>query len=261
MNVGRPISEDDLHAYVDAVLDPARRAEVEAYLAQHAKVADRVAGYVRQREALRATLAPVAAEPIPPQLNLANLIEAHRRPSRLLPWRAVAAALLMLGLGGIGGWTLRGASVSAARFGIAALAQEAAVNYAVYGTDRTHPVELKATDTAQLVNWISSRLRTPIKVPDLSVSAYRFMGGRVTATSHGPAGLLMYENGDGVRLVVFVRPMERDKNSQKMTGSVHGSVSGFTWSHDGIGYSVVGAAPPDVLHPIADEIRRQVANV
>ena len=35
----RPITEDDLHAYVDSALEPERRAEVASYLADHPDVA------------------------------------------------------------------------------------------------------------------------------------------------------------------------------------------------------------------------------
>ncbi len=73
----RPITEDDLHALVDEALDAARQAEVEAYLARQPAVAARVEAYRRQRTALRDALAPVAAEPVPAELNLARLIKAR----------------------------------------------------------------------------------------------------------------------------------------------------------------------------------------
>jgi len=257
MSAGRPITEEDLHAYVDAALDPARRVEVDEYLKHHADVAQRVQGYVQQRGALRAIFAPVAEEPIPPELNLASLAEAHRRPSRSVPWRAAVAAVLLFGLGGVGGWSFRGAPYTEPS-GVAALAQEATFNYSVYGPDHTHPVEFKAASSGELVRWISNRLQTPITVPDLSSSGYRFMGGRLVATAHGPAGLLMYDNDHGMRLVMLVRPMKRDMNTPQMSQSVNGPVTGFSWAQKGIGYSVVGAASPDILHPLADEIRRQV---
>jgi anti-sigma factor RsiW len=253
----RPILEEDLHAFVDRVLDGARQAEVEEYLDAHPDIAARVQGYVRQRAALRAALAPVAAEPIPPRLTLRHLAEA-RRSSWAVPWRSVAAAVVLLALGGAGGWSLHGpASAPAAQSGIAALAQEAAYTYGVYGPDQAHPVEFKAADRAQLVDWISSRLQRDIAVPDLSVSGYRFMGGRLVATPHGPAGLLMYDNGQGLRLAILVRPMTTDKNS-RMSEHSSGAIQGYAWSDRGIGYSLVGATTSDVLHPLADEIRHQV---
>ncbi|WP_044560523.1 hypothetical protein, partial [Azospirillum sp. B4] len=78
MNAGRPITEEDLQAYVDRALDAGRRAEVEEYLATHPDAAQRVTVYAAQREALRAALAPIVEEPVPDRLNLAHLIETRR---------------------------------------------------------------------------------------------------------------------------------------------------------------------------------------
>ena len=46
----RPISEDDLHAYVDGALEPEREAEVAAYLDGHPDMARRVAAFSDQRD-------------------------------------------------------------------------------------------------------------------------------------------------------------------------------------------------------------------
>ncbi|MDE1905466.1 MAG: anti-sigma factor [Rhodospirillales bacterium] len=256
MTTGRPITEEDLHAYVDEALDITRRDEVEAYLRQHPDVALRVQSYVNQRNVLRAMLAPVAEEPIPPALSLARLAEVRRRPPAIAPWRAVAASILLFSFGAAGGWTMHGMS-QVQPTGMQALAQDAAYNYAVYGPDNLHPVEFNAADRGKFVDWISGRLNTPVMVPDLSISGYRFMGGRLVATGHGPAGLLMYSNNDGLRIIMLVQQMNSQKTS-KMMQSKDGAVTGFTWTHGGLGYSVAGTSPADTLHPLADEIRRQV---
>ncbi|MEJ1974710.1 MAG: anti-sigma factor [Acetobacteraceae bacterium] len=250
----RPITEEDLHAYVDHALDIMRHAEVARYLDRHPDVARRVQGYAMQREALRATLAPFAEEPVPPELSLARLTEARRRFSYPGAWRAAAAILLLLA-GGAGGWALRG-STQTPPAGIAALAQEAADNYEVYGPDRTRPVEIKAADTVALTDWVSQRLQRPVVAVDLSAAGYRFMGGRLVATPHGPAGLFMYDDDHGTRLVMLVRPMATER-TMPMSEQSRGPVAGFAWATNGLGYSLVGAAPAAVLHPLADEIRRQ----
>ena len=259
MTFERPITEEDLHAYVDAVLKPPRLDEVEAYLKAHPDVAVRVAGYARQAEDLRAAFAPIAREPVPAELNLARLIEARRRPSRLAPWRAAAAAILLFGFGAAGGWSLHGPAPAVAPTGIAALAQEAAYNFSVYGPDHVHPVAMRATARNDLVSWLSSRLQMPVTVPDLSASGYRFMGGSLVATVHGPAGMLMYDNDHGIRLVMFMRPMGVDKDVHTMVPSANGAVAGFSWSNNGIGYSLVGAVAPEILHPLANQVRAQVS--
>ena len=115
----RPITEDDLHAYVDRVLEPERQAEVAEYLGEHPDVAKRVAAFAGQRDLLRAALAPIAEEPLPPQLNLSRIVENRGRRPSMARW--AMAAMLFLSIGGLGGWVMRGA-LQAPMSGLAALA-------------------------------------------------------------------------------------------------------------------------------------------
>lgn len=256
MKTGRPISDDDLHAYVDNVLDADRHAQVEAHLRAHPDIAARVLELASQRAMLREALAPVALEPVPAALNLGRLIEARRR-SASRAWRSAAGAVILLAAGGAAGWFGHALSPRASG-GIAALAQEASDNYEVYGLDRARPVEIKAADSADLNRWVSLRLQHPIVAPDLAASGYRFMGGRLVTTPHGPAGMFMYDDDRGTRLVMLVRPMAIEKNAP-MAPHASGRVAGFAWAQDGLGYSLVGPAAPEILHPLANEIRRQSA--
>jgi len=250
----RPITEDDLHAYVDDMLDPERRAEVGSYLADHPDVAKRIAGFADQREMLRAALAPIAEEPLPPELNLSRMMESRtRRPPPA--WWAIAA-MLLLSVGGLGGWVVRG-SLEASPSGLAALAQEAAYSYNVYAPDRVRPVEVRASDAAQLVQWVSSRLNRPVRVPELASSGYRLMGGRLVATQHGPAAMFMYDDDHGSRVVVLTRPMSSTDQNAPMTAQSKGGATGLTWADNGIGYSLVGEAPAESLRSVANEVRRQ----
>jgi anti-sigma factor RsiW len=256
MNNG-PIIESDLHAFVDEALGPERRIEVAHYLANHPEVAQRVQSYRRQRNELRAALAPVAEEPVPPELSLGRMMKA-RRTSRAARWQTAAAAVLVLGIGGAGGWTLHSV-LQPPRAGIGALAQEATDSYAVYAPDRARPVEIMATDRSELVKWASERLSRPVSVPDLSASNYRFIGGRLIATAHGPAVLFMYDDDHGTRLVLLSRDMAIDKNAPMAQHSL-GPITGFAWADKGIGYSLVGHISSQLLHSLADEARRQLGS-
>ncbi|HEY9212118.1 MAG TPA: anti-sigma factor [Ancylobacter sp.] len=251
----RPITEDDLNGFVDDTLDPVLRAEVVAYLAAHPDIAKQVAGYCVQRDMLRAAFAPILEEPVPAELSLSSMLgERRRRP--VSRWAMAAAAAVLLCVGGASGWTLRGVGLPASE-GIRSLAQEAAASYAVFAPDLVRPVEIRAEDRAQLVAWTSRRLGRPIAIPDLAVSGYRFMGGRVVATAHGPAALFMYDDDRGTRLVMFARPMAADTDAPMTAHAEHG-VNGFAWADGGLGYSLVGSAASASLHPIADEARRQL---
>lgn len=256
MNTGdSPIREEDLHAFVDGMIEGPRRVEIEDYLARHPDIAGRMQGHADLRRRLREQLAPIMEEPIPPQLDLARRVEAHRQRRRI-PWRIAASIVLAMGIGGVAGWSLREAAEPPGT-GVAALAREAASNYLVYAVDPTRPVEMSAADSTQLVSWISQRLARPITLPNLASAGYRLMGGRLIATEHGPAGLFLYDDAQGTRIAMMVRPMARKGNSPMSPHTLRG-VSGYAWADQGLGYSVMGPASTPGMHPLADEVRRQV---
>ena len=254
--MNRPMSEDDLHAWVDGALAPSRQAEVEAYLAENPELAERYAGFARQRTMLRDALDPIATEPLPPRLNMGHLV-ASRRRSRWVDWRAAAAAGFLFLAGGSLGWLLHGPGPEA-QHGIAALANEASYAYMVFGPDQGRPVEIPSNDKAAFVSWLETRLSRPVSLPDLSNEGYRFMGGRVVATQNGPAGLLMYSGVDGRRIAILMRPMAIDQNAP-MAEHREPGVVGYAWADDGMGYSLVGGLESATrLHPLANEARRQL---
>lgn len=251
----RPITEDDLHAYVDGRLDFSRSEEVSAYLEKHPEVASRFASYSKQRAILRRELDPIADEPIPTRLNLSHMI-ATKRQSRISNWRLAAAAVGCLFVGGSGGWSLHELT-SPPTEGVVALAREATDSFETYAADRARPVELRADNMVQLVDWATERMRRKPVLPDLSKAGYRMMGGRVVSTPHGAALMLMYDNDKGTRLVMLTRPMVVDQ-TRTMTPHAQGTVGGWAWASDGMGYSLVGSLPSETLHVLADDIRRQV---
>ena len=264
---GRPILEEDLHAYVDEALDAQRRREVREYLAHHPEAAREVEAYAMHRQGLRASLASIADEPLPPSLNLARLVQAHeqRTPEGRhashgrWPWGMAAAVVLALGLGTGAGWSLRGGVPASGGAGIAALAQEATRSYAVYASDTVRPVEMGPSQRAELIDWVSSRIGRKVAIPDLTSSGYNFIGGRLVMTAHGPAGLFMYDDASGTRLALTVRPMEVEKDTPVMQPfQGKGPIAGYAWADQGLGYGVVGARKAEVLHPLADEMRRQI---
>ena len=254
----RPIAEEELHRFVDQTLDVRRKEEIAAYLDVHPDIARRVVAYGRQRDLLKAGYAYIAEEPVPPQLNLAQIIEDQKRPAAVTSrWIIAAAAALLLCMGGIGGWSLRGATQSTE--GVADLSAEAAASYEVYARDQLRPVEIMGSNSEELVGWSTQRLGRPIAIPDLSGSGFRLMGGRVVVTPHGPAAMFMYDDDRGTRLVMLTRVMAVDQN-MPMAPQADRNLNGYTWAEKGLGYSLVGPTLLEQLHPLADEVRKQVSH-
>ncbi len=106
-----PMTEDELHAYIDDALSAERRAVVEEHLARHPGDAERVAAYRAQKQALKALFQPVLDEPLPECLQALS-VQPLRTPvsggwtGGL--WQRLAAGLLVAALGGVGGWLAHG---------------------------------------------------------------------------------------------------------------------------------------------------------
>ncbi|ANH68346.1 anti-sigma factor [Mitsuaria sp. 7] len=243
-----PVVEEDLHAFVDGALDAARRKEVQDHLDRDPDAATAVTRLIAQRQLLRSAFSPIVDEPVPERLQLKTLL-AQRREPPTWQWRLAAAVLIALGVGSVGGWQVRDRWEPSS--GIAALAGEARSSYLAYAADA--PEDL---DRERLLRLVSDKLQRPVEIPDLSAAGYRFAGGRLVATVHGPAGMFFYDRTDGTRMAVMLRPMAVEKEAPMMAQTT-GAVGGYSWAMRGLGYSVVGTESPTTLHPVADEVRRQ----
>ncbi len=250
----RPIAEEELHAYVDDCLEPSRLPAVLRYIQDHPEAAGQVAAFRDQRMALRSALGAIASEPIPTRLGLEQLVQ-QRLHRRWTPWRVAASVLLAFVLGGTGGWFVH-AGLTPQTGAITLLTQEAVANHVVYTADKRRPTELGAQQRDDLARWVSNRLNHQVAPPDLSDDGYSYMGGRLAATSDGPAGQFMYDNKQGVRLTVFVLPLHAAAGApiQHVDFS---NVDGCAWIDNGVGYTVVGKLPPPELRHIAEQVRRQ----
>src|SRR5712692_5639790 len=99
-----PVTDDELHAYVDGELPADRRKTVEAWLATHPEDAARVASWRAHAELIRVRYGGVARNPVPTRLDLDGLARADRKWT----WLAAAAVLLAFVAGGATGWFGRG---------------------------------------------------------------------------------------------------------------------------------------------------------
>src|SRR5262249_53505121 len=104
-----PVTEDELHAYVDDEIAANRRGAVDAWLASDPEDAAGVAQWRAQADAIRAHYDMIASEPVPTRFDLDKLARGARS------WRAVAAAAVIVAflIGGVVGWMAHAASAAA----------------------------------------------------------------------------------------------------------------------------------------------------
>lgn len=252
-----PVSDDDLLSYVDGALDPGRAAEVEAWLADNPAEAERVRQWHEQAEGLHRLFDPVLDEPVPERLWVAA-IQARRRPVWLAPLVRLAAMLLLVLAGGLGGWWLRGPAMEEGTGGSAeAVAAEALSAHVVFAAEIRHPVEVAASDRGHLVAWLSKRLGAELKVPDLSAAGFSLVGGRLLPASSGPAAQFMYEDKGGRRVTLYLR-RNADGTATAFRFTTQGSVEAFYWLDGPLGYALSGDVDRGHLMEMAKAVYHQM---
>jgi len=249
-----PVTEDDLHAYADGQLEPARRALVEAHLAAHADAAATVRDIRAQGEALHRAYDGVLNEPVPARLTRA--LTAPRRPP------ALAAGIVWLACGLAAGWLAHGAlpalsgngeAVVAARF-----AHDALRAHVIYAAEQRHPVEVPAQQEAQLVAWLSKRLQMPIHAPDLNAQGFALLGGRLLPADGMPLAQLMYQAADGERLTLTIRNAGPESKNTGFRIMEQNGNSAFYWIDRDYGYALSGGIGRQRLLEVANAVQRQL---
>jgi anti-sigma factor RsiW len=240
-----PITETELHAYVDGQLPADRRAAVEDYLAAHPAEAERVRAWRQQNAQLHALFDSTLGEPVPAALR--------RPPARRTPAPMRAAALLAAtAVGSVLGWTLRGGAAIEVSAG---LPQQAAIAHVVYSPEVLHPVEVGAREEAHLVAWLSKRLGQPVRAPQLAGTGFELVGGRLLPGENGPAAQFMYQDARGARLTLYVRSAA-DNRETAFRYAREGKVGVFYWVDGPFGYALSGELERAQLLAVAEAVYR-----
>ena len=269
-----------LSAWLDAELEPAEQARVDAWLHQHPEPAALTRLWAADRDALRARLAPVLDEPVPAAL-LQTVALGGREPSAANQprWkRAAVAAGLVLG-GVLLGTLIGAAAVSSSPATFAALPlpwrpvalaasswpHRAAVAHAVYAPEVRHPVEVNVIEGSaseqmaqeqHLARWLGKRLNVPVRLYDLRPQGFELVGGRLLPDLAGPSAQLMYQNGAGQRITLYLRRPEAGADTA-FRFQREGDLNLFYWVEDGFGCALVGKLPREQLLAMAHAVYRQ----
>jgi anti-sigma factor RsiW len=238
-----PVTEEDLHAYVDGELALDRRMSVEAWLALHPEDAARVDAWRRQAEQIRERYAAIGEEVVPPRLDVDRL----GRRSRRWAWVAAAAVVLAFLAGGVSGWYGRTAFDSGAAPRM--VTAEAIQAYNLYVVEVRHPVEVPGTEAAHLVQWLSKRLGYDVRAPNLGSVGLQLVGGRLLPGPPGGAGFFMYEGPTGERYTLYCARSKEPGTALRYRPA--GAVGAYYWIDDNRAYVVSGPADRDRLLAVA----------
>jgi len=256
------VSDDELHAFVDMQLDPARLPAVLAWLQQRPDDAARVLQWQAQRLHLRQLAR--SSDPGPTPAALTQVVtRAARRARARTPWLQAAAVVLLVAAGIAGGryWALAGGEAGSVAAAVSPpFVRDAAVAYAVFAPETRHPVEVAAADEAHLVQWLSRRLGTPLKVPSLARFGYRLLGGRLLPGEAAPRAQFMFENPQGGRVTLYIAvfdPAQAPRATSFRSVRI-GDEESFYWVEDRFGYALNAKVSGVDMQALARDVYTQL---
>jgi anti-sigma factor RsiW len=238
-----PVTEDELHAYIDNELPAERRGDVEAWLAAHPEDAERVQSWHDMAVALHARYDRVADEPVPRRLELNRLVPQPRK----WVYGAVAATLAAFIVGGGVGWMVRG--VSATQSAFQSFTGGAIEAHRLYSVEVRHPVEVSGDDRTHLQAWLSKRCGWDVRAPELDAAGLKLVGGRLLPGPTAPASFLMYENASGERFTVYAARGANEATQMRYV--TQDNTGAMFWADRGVGYVVSGSNDRDRLMQVA----------
>lgn len=247
-----PVTEDELHAYVDGELPADRRDAVEAWLANHPDDEARVAAWRRQAEMIQARYGAAIHMPVPVRLSLDGIVRQNRNWSR----RAAAAAVVAFFAGGAAGWFGRGA-VGNGRPAASLVTAEALDAHKLYVVEVRHPVEVRAAESNHLVSWLSKRLDYELRTPNLESLGLKLVGGRLLPGPRGqPAAFFMYEGASGERYTLYCARSKAPQTALRYSAA--GPVAAVYWIDDSVNYVISGPADHARLSKVAEAAYEQI---
>jgi anti-sigma factor RsiW len=250
-----PVSEDELHAYVDGELPADRRETVAAWLAEHPEQAALVAAWRAQAESIHARFDSVADEPVPERLKIDNLLRSTRTGGRRFAALASAAALVAFLVGGAAGWMARGAT-AASPTGFETFTAEALDAYKLYVVEVRHPVEVPGSERAHMMQWLSKRVGYEQSIPDLQSLGLKLVGGRLLPGPTGAAAFYMYEAASGERYTIYCAKARVPETALRYKGDDR--YAAFYWVDNKVAYVVSGPAEREKLEAVSKAIYDQI---
>jgi anti-sigma factor RsiW len=247
-----PVTEDELHAYVDGELPADRQEAVIAWLTANADAAAQVGAWRAQADAIRARYGATLNEPVPERLKLDRVMRDGQS------WRGIAAvaACAAFIVGGAAGWFAHGATTASAN-GFDKIAGEALEAYKLYTVEVRHPVEVPGDERAHMTQWLSKRLGYEQRIPDLSAMGLKLVGGRLLpGPDGGAAAFYMYEGRSGERFTIYCSRTKVPETALRYKDSER--VAAFYWVDDKRAYVVSGPADRDRMEAITKAIYEQV---
>ncbi|MGE7368045.1 anti-sigma factor family protein [Neorhizobium sp. NPDC001467] len=272
----RDLSRDTrLSAALDGELDEADKAEIEALVASDPQARAVQDDLRRGSDFGIQAFAQVLREPVPltlvrniktatPPRKAVRLPQSQRPALEFKPTRRqafAACALLVMAAGAIG--YMIGNRPQMETFAQLAMPvtsgwlEDIATHHRVFSRQTDHLVEVPASDSPHLVDWLMATTGVSFRVPDLSADKLEFLGGRLFSAAGKPVGQLVYRDEDGgIVSICFARNLVG--NDQNLAEQIRDDIGLIAWHRDQTDYVVTGASSDAKLDGIAAKVAGRI---
>jgi anti-sigma factor RsiW len=247
---------EKLSAYLDAELNEADTAEVEARLASD-PAAQREFDALLSADALAqeqfaAQLDTPVALDLVKQIKEVNLT-APSAPNVARPiWGTLAASLVMLALGGVGGYALKTQLTPPVQ--TAGWLSDIADYHAVYAGQTRHLVEVGADEADHIQAWLGKTVGAEFTIPDLTSFGLTFEGGRLLVANAKPVAQLMYRQADGTVIALCLQRSSKGADTPPtFNEKTLNGLDFVSWTANGADYVVIGPLGQPDLTQIATQ--------
>jgi anti-sigma factor RsiW len=272
-----PVSEAELHSFVDGDMDRGRREAVQAFLAASPEDAARVKTWLRLNETIRAAFAQVETEPLPWSLPVAPGSEGVAAPAHAVEEQATASGshswrarwfARIIGLSFASGALLAAsAAYIAGRVSAPEAAPPSSEGPALAWTNDTFVTRARSALQAfeppsDAVRLSSDRegpgqdAAAPI-LPNLPVEGLKLTGIRAMPGEQGQMSCLLYARPDEATIALCVEKAVDPGETVARTAGNFPSAAIY-WRQRGANYALVGALPEAELRSLAGEVHAQV---
>lgn len=240
---------DKLSAYLDGELSEQDALQVEEWLEHDPSAQAQLDALMLADNLVRDAFEDQLREPVP--FALAQTIKAAPMPTpKPAPrpiWGSLAAGLVLIMLGGAGGYMVKSATAPVQTAG---WLHDIADYHAVYATQKRHLVEVGASEADHIEAWLGKTIGATFTIPDLSQHGLSFEGGRLLVANGAPVAQLMYRDAEGNVIALCLQ-----RNATSQSGDFRQqAINGFdfvSWRTQEASYVVIGPQGEPNLTDIA----------
>lgn len=260
-----------LSAYIDGELTPDEVTEIRSLLKSDTD-------FVAELEFLKAAnlsakldFDDMLDKPISP--DLIAQIQAAELTSSIpvaansnFKWRPIAAAALFLIVGGIGGYVISDQT----RPEIQIASSEGWLKYVagyhgIYAGQKRHLVEVAASESDHIKNWLGKTTNVGFSIPDLSKHGLEFQGARLLVVKSQPVAQLMFTDADGAVVAICFKQgangVMGSGDSGDATAFEENKINDLnivSWNERSANFLVIGTTEQNKLKDIADTVKLNI---